>query len=540
MSRSRDRVTAAVAVVVTLALVVRFVDLGSRPFHWGEARVGYWTLRFAETGVYEYRPVAGGPFLYVVGRWLLTLLPATDFVARIPVALVGGVLPATALLFRGRLRDDETVAVAVVLAFAPVLLYYSRFLRGDVPLAAAALVAIGCVVRWVDTDDRQFLYGGAAAAAVGAGSSGFALATLALVTAAGIITVDHRRVAGEAETSRVAVVEVGRWVVDRATAVARALFVFLGTWALLFTPRGWGLLLNPLTFAPRTYWAPIDAFYGVFIGGREGTQFLPAVTDALSTTVSTGGLLLAVALVGFLADRYASLPGMLDCDGPRAVVQFTSVWAGLGLIGYPVVAITVAPWTLVHVFVPLAVPAGVGLAALARYGRRSVAAGDAARATAALLVVLAVGAHAGVVVAEDAYGPQTAGNSLAQFAQPSDDLEPLVDDMEEALAESDDPRVVYVGDRVYLPDESVADQPRISPEGARKAWGERLPLPWYVERTGAETASVVKPDRMEGSPAVVITDPGNAHAVDSRLSDYERRELRLGLWNRKVVVFLEN
>lgn len=540
MSRSRDRVAAGVGVVVTLALLVRLVALGSRPFHWGEARVGYWTLRFAETGVYEYRPVAGGPFLYVVGRWLLTVLPATDLVARIPVALVGGAMPAAALLFRGRLRDDETVAVAVALAFAPVLLYYSRFLRGDVPLAAAALVAVGCVVRWIDADDRRFLYAGAAAAAVGAGSSGFALATLALVVAAGILTADHRRVAGEGETARVAFAEGGRWVVDRATPLARALFVFLGTWALLFTPRGWGLLVNPLTFVRRTYRAPLDAFYGVFIGGREGTQFLPYVTDALSTTVSTGGLLFAVALVGFLADRYGALPGMRDRDGPRALVHFTSIWAGLGLIGYPIVAITVAPWTLVHVFVPLAIPAGVGLAALARYGRRSVAAGDAARATAALLVLLAVGAHAGVVVAEDAYGPQTAGNSLAQFAQPSDDLGPLVDDMERALADSDDPRIVYVGDRFYLPDESAADQPPISPAGARKAWGERLPLPWYVERTGAETASVVKPDRMAGSPAVVITDPGNAAAVDSRLSGYERRELRLGLWNRKVVVFLES
>ncbi|MGZ0747211.1 flippase activity-associated protein Agl23 [Haloparvum sp. AD34] len=540
MSRSRDRVTAAVGVVVTLALLVRLIGLGSRPFHWDEARVGYWTLRFAETGVYEYRPVAGGPFLYVVGRWLLTVLPATDLVARIPVALVGGALPAAALLFRGRLRDDETVAVAVVLAFAPVLLYYSRFLRGDVPLAAAALVAVGCAVRWVDTDGRRWLYAAAAAAAVGAGSSGFALATLALVVAAGFVTVDHRRVAGEGESARVALGEGGRWVVDRATPIARALFVFLGTWALLFTPRGWGLLVNPLTFARRTYWAPLDAFYGVFVGGREGTQFLPYVTDALSTTVSTGGLLLAVAFLGFLADRYGALPCTRDRDGPRPLVQFTSMWAGLGLIGYPVVAITVAPWTLVHVFVPLAIPAGVGLAALARYGRRSVAAGDAARATAALLVLLAVGAHAGVVVAEDAYGPQTAGNSLAQFAQPSDDLEPLVADMEQALADSDDPRIVYVGDRFYLPDESTADQPPISPESARDAWGERLPLPWYVERTGAETGSVVNADRMEGSPAVVITDPGNAAAVDSRLSGYERRELRLGLWNRKVVVFLEN
>jgi len=131
-----DRILGAVVGLAALALAARLLWLGRRPFHWDEARVGYWTLRFLATGSYEYRPVAGGPLLYLAGRQTFTLLGATDATARLPVALVGGLLPLAALTFRSRLDDAETVLLAAVLGFNPLLLSYSRFLRGDVPAAA--------------------------------------------------------------------------------------------------------------------------------------------------------------------------------------------------------------------------------------------------------------------------------------------------------------------------------------------------------------------------------------------------------------------
>ncbi|MFD1526235.1 TIGR03663 family protein, partial [Halolamina salina] len=85
--RRLDRVERGVVALAALALLARLVGLGTRPFHWDEARVGYWALRSLETGVYEYRPVAGGPFLYVVGRRLFALGLTSDAAARFPVAL---------------------------------------------------------------------------------------------------------------------------------------------------------------------------------------------------------------------------------------------------------------------------------------------------------------------------------------------------------------------------------------------------------------------------------------------------------------------
>ncbi|GAB3422688.1 TIGR03663 family protein [Haloparvum alkalitolerans] len=535
MAHSRDRVRIAVVAVVVLALVARVVGLGSRPFHWDEARVGYWTLRYAETGVYEYRPVAGGPLLYHAGKWLVRLGGASDWLARLPVALVGGLLPAAALLFRGRLRDDETVATAVVLAFCPLLVYYGRFLRADLIAAAAALAAVGTVLRWVATDRDRYLYAAAALVAVAAATSGFAVATLFVTVVAGVVTVDHRRVTGAGGTVPTALAARGGWLVERATPLARALFVFLGTWALLFAPRGAGLLADPVALAERTYVDPVHAFLAVRVANRAGTEFIPFLSDGVSTLLASSAPLFLVAVGGFLADRYGVLGG-----GRRPIVEFTAVWAGLGVVAYPVVAEVVAPWTLVHLLVPLSVPAGVGLALVVRWGSEAVDAGDAARATAALLLLLAVGVHAGVVLADDVYGPSSPDASTAQFGQPADDLEPLAAEMEAALAgaEGANARVVYVGERYYLHDESVTDRPPITPESAREAWGERLPLPWYTERAGAATDSVTRPADLSGEPAVVIADPAHETEVADRLPDHEAETVRLGLWNREVVVFV--
>ncbi|MBH9803998.1 TIGR03663 family protein, partial [Clostridioides difficile] len=64
----------AVAAITAGAVIARLVGLGHRVFHWDEGRVGYWTLRYMESGVFEYRPIIHGPFLPLVNSRIFTLL----------------------------------------------------------------------------------------------------------------------------------------------------------------------------------------------------------------------------------------------------------------------------------------------------------------------------------------------------------------------------------------------------------------------------------------------------------------------------------
>jgi predicted membrane-bound mannosyltransferase len=148
----RDRTVQVVAAVAVLALLARLFALGARVAHQDEARVGYWTVRYAVSGVFEYRSIVHGPFIPIVNSNLFSLFGATDFVSRLPMAVLGALAPISALLYRTRLRDSETVAFGALLAANPVLLYYSRFMRQDVPLAVFVLFALGFAIRAIDAE----------------------------------------------------------------------------------------------------------------------------------------------------------------------------------------------------------------------------------------------------------------------------------------------------------------------------------------------------------------------------------------------------
>ncbi|WP_277555409.1 flippase activity-associated protein Agl23 [Halobaculum limi] len=534
-----DRTVLAVAAVVALALLARFVLLGARPFHWDEGRVGYWTLRYLDTGVYEYRPVAGGPLVYLLNRWVFALVGASDATARAVVALAGGLLPAAALLFRGTLRDDETVALAALLAGSPLLVYYSRFLRGDVLAAAFGLVVIGSVVYARDTGARWPLYLAAGAFALALGSSGFAVIYLPLWLVAGALVVDEARVQGVPAAATARLARATAWGRANATPLARALFVFLGVALFVFAPRGGSV--GPGLWSPTTLPAVVEfAFVEVperFVGLRvfdrvsppvQGNAFLPAVSGYVRTLVMTAWPAVVFGLVGFLHERYRS--------DARGVVAFGAYAAVFGLLAFPIASMGVEPWTAVHVVPLLALPGAVGLAWVARGLRSRARASDPALLAAVLLVSGAAVAGYGATAA-GVYATPEADDEFAQFAQSSENIDPMLAAAEAAMEGNDGVDVAYVGGELYVGQEYSL--PPIA-SADTEAWGARLPLQWYFERMDAEVTSVRSASRFGGdAPPVVVTTPDRRVSVNTNLDGYHQFDVNLGTWDRRVVVFVE-
>ncbi|MEF8800381.1 MAG: flippase activity-associated protein Agl23 [Halolamina sp.] len=573
-SLARERPVAAVLALTAVALLLRLVALGERTMHWDEARVAYWTLRHVRGAEFVYRPVIHGPFVPLVVAPLFDLLGPSSFAARLPVALIGGATPLAALLFRrvetgesdgnrsqGGLTGTETVALAALLAVLPGFVYYSRFMRSDVPLAAFFLVAVGFGFRAVTTGRRRDV--------VAAGLFvGFALPTkenvllyLACAVGAAGVAVCWPAVATSRRTERAQSLRAAlRTSLARARATVRhhlpgvpiAFLVALVPVVVFFAPRG--PASDPTLGAALAGEVPWPALVERATVGTWETFRTSLWADTASGpyhtyTAKLVGLLLAAALPAVVGAGVALVDELRSPERPL-VVPFVA-WGVAAVLGYPLATDIPAPWISLHIALPLLVPAAVGWVALADRGwlapRRWLDTGwwdkrgnYRGYVLAGLVVLSAL--HVPIGLAVSAVTPPLYVNALAQSAQPADDLDPLAATVDDA---ADDGGVLFYGETYYLPNESIDDRPPRPGDDWLGWWVDRLPMAWYVAQASApsayaQTATAVR--ERDSVPPVVFVDPSESGEVAPLLRErgYQRTAYDLGLYHEQaVVVFVE-
>ncbi|WP_276300745.1 flippase activity-associated protein Agl23 [Halorussus lipolyticus] len=547
------RTAVAVLAVTLLSLSLRLFALGSRTFHWDEARVGYWILRYAENGIWEYHAVIHGPFLYHVNKYLFQWFGASDFLARLPVAVVSGLLPLTAWLFRERLRRVEMIAVGLFFAANPVVLYYSRFMRNDVLLAAFMVYALAFYTRLFDTKKPRYLYLGTLMLALAFTTKENVLVYVVTWVGAAVLLFDHRlqlvagaddRKAFLREEAREAwrALWVGRWGLHLVLGI----LFFFAVVIFFYAPRAgptsdpglWKAFSNPGMFPAVIEEATVGSWESFVSKWGEGNQ-----KSYLSTFKSLGAVLwagsaalLALSVVGFVTDRYVG-------ERPRDVVSFTFYWGFVSVLGYPVIVENAFPWEVIHAVVPLVIPAGVGLAILVRWGAEAITDGDAVSATlAALLVLLVAGQVAATGVTTTYQHPadqyldgESERNKLVQYGQPASGLGDTLERVRYASKQNEGTDVLYYGTDFYVEDETENDR-----WSAGGGWYDRLPLPWYTEKYGAEVDSTVKLNEVGSNPPpVVIARAGDRSAVADRLDGYRAYEEEMTLWGSETVFFID-
>lgn len=622
-----DRTLLSLLLVAAAGLVVRFVGLGTRVFHWDEGRVGYWTLRYADSGIFEYNPIIHGPFLPLVNSTAFEFLGATDAVARLIVALVGGLFPLAAWLFRDYLDDLEVVLFGILLAFNPVLVYYGRFMRNDVLVAAFSVFALGFALRALATRDVRRLYPAVALVALAFTTKGNALLYLLCYAGATALVLDHLLVrarrrgesvrgtlrgwidsawrslrvaaasgAGAADTTaRVTTADkatpddttVDDSVSDRSSVESdfatrrRTLawtlaqtvglsVTFLAVIVWFFAPRPelWTAFSNP-SIAPGLISEATVGSAGELVdlwltGDMQEHDYLTYALDLAWTMVSGAAVVSVFAVVGVVVDTLGGRN--------RLFVAFCFYWGVASLVGYPAATDIEAPWTATHVVVPLAVPAAVGLAYV---GRQFVAGIDVDAALArvrgstarvvsddavavGLAGLLLFGVVAGLVLPTATYWSSANPDhtEMVQFAQPQNDLRESLDDVEAIVAVADDidpgvaadgsdADVLFVGTdhsargmTFYVENESDNAQ---KPAGG--GWYDRLPLPWYLERAGADVESsapgTAPADVADGAPPVVIAAAEDREELSPHFDGYAAREHEARLWGFRIVIFLD-
>ena len=146
--RRPDAVTLAVIAVTAVALALRLYDLGARAMHHDESLHAAFAWYFADGRGYSHDPLMHGPLQFHLLAALFKLFGDGDVMARLPAAVAGSALVAVPLLLRRWLGGPGTVITALMIAFSPVLLYFSRFARNDLLIALWTLLLVAAVWRY--------------------------------------------------------------------------------------------------------------------------------------------------------------------------------------------------------------------------------------------------------------------------------------------------------------------------------------------------------------------------------------------------------
>jgi uncharacterized protein (TIGR03663 family) len=154
--------------IFAAAIFLRTYDLGVRPYHHDESIHAFFSWKITQNGLgdYRYDPVYHGPVLYYSTALMLWLFPDNDFTGRLSAALFGTAILAFAWPLRRYLGRWGALSFLVLVAFSPAWIYFTRFVRHDIYLAACNLGAIFWAFRYGETRKPTFLYLSAAALAL--------------------------------------------------------------------------------------------------------------------------------------------------------------------------------------------------------------------------------------------------------------------------------------------------------------------------------------------------------------------------------------
>jgi uncharacterized protein (TIGR03663 family) len=157
---------AAYSALVTVAFLLRIWDLGYRALHHDESLHAYYAWQLFAGRGYAYDPLMHGPLKFEMTAFFYLLFGDNEFAARLFPALIGTALIVLPYFLRHHLTRTGALALAAFLTISPTFLYFSRFIRDDVPLAFFSFLLFICVVRYLESHQNRFIYIGAAVMAL--------------------------------------------------------------------------------------------------------------------------------------------------------------------------------------------------------------------------------------------------------------------------------------------------------------------------------------------------------------------------------------
>ena len=156
--------------LILVAAVMRLWDLGSRALHHDESLHSFFSWELFDGRGFIHNPMMHGPLQFEANAAIFFAFGDSDYTSRVLYAVMGTILVAVPILLRKRLGSLGALLVSAMLAFSPVMLYFSRFARNDILMAVWTLGLIMTMWRYIDEGKNRYLY-------IASGLLAFAFAT---------------------------------------------------------------------------------------------------------------------------------------------------------------------------------------------------------------------------------------------------------------------------------------------------------------------------------------------------------------------------
>ncbi|GAC1435234.1 MAG: TIGR03663 family protein [Chloroflexota bacterium] len=150
------------AVIGVVAFLLRFVDVGHRAMHHDESlhavyswNIDKWLQGVANMG-YHYDPMMHGPYQFHQNAFFMFLFGGNETAGRLGSVVCGTLLVLTPFLLRRYLGRNGAFVLAALLCLSPFVLYFSRFMREDMPFALWTMLAICAFFRFIERGERHY------------------------------------------------------------------------------------------------------------------------------------------------------------------------------------------------------------------------------------------------------------------------------------------------------------------------------------------------------------------------------------------------
>jgi predicted membrane-bound mannosyltransferase/DNA-binding beta-propeller fold protein YncE len=151
--------TLLVALLLVVAVVSRFYDLGARTISHDEINHVVPAFSLYSGNGYKYDPMSHGPFQFHIMALSYALFGDNDFTTRIPAAVLSIVALAVALFaFRRYLGRTGALVAGVLIIISPLMLFYGRYARNEAYIVLWGILTIYAILRYLERGEAWALF----------------------------------------------------------------------------------------------------------------------------------------------------------------------------------------------------------------------------------------------------------------------------------------------------------------------------------------------------------------------------------------------